>query len=142
MLAMNYLVNVGLYLFKPEIINNVYQTKVEYSISDAIYTIFLFDEQGLNTDKIRAMLYAKLFIPFFVLPMLLLIFIFSGISGRFFKMGNFISLGVLSSLGAWGIVIALQKISIANVVLPEIGLLLPFFTFITISIFLYSKRVS
>ncbi|HFU76298.1 MAG TPA: YjgP/YjgQ family permease [Arcobacter sp.] len=127
--------------FKPEIINNVYQTKVEYSISDALYTIFLFDEQGLKTDKIRGMLYSKLFIPFFVLPMLLLIFMFSGISGRFFKMGSFISLGILSSLGAWGIVIALQKITIANVVLPEIGLLTPLVIFIMISIYLYNKRV-
>jgi len=127
--------------FKPEIINNVYQTKVEYSIYDALYTIFLFDEQGLNTDKIRAMLYSKLFVPFFVLPLLLLIFVFSGISGRFFKMGNFISLGVLSSLGAWGIVISLQKISVANVIKPELGLLAPLILFITIAIYFYKKRV-
>jgi len=128
--------------FKPEVINNVYQTRVQYSISDALYTIFLFDEQGLNTDKIRAMLYSKLFIPFFVLPMLILLFVFSGISGRFFKMGNFISLGVLVVLASWGIMFLFQKISVANVVIPEIGLLLPLGLFFIIAIYFYNKRVA
>jgi lipopolysaccharide export system permease protein len=56
-------------------------------------------------------------------------------------MGNFISVGILSSLGAWGIVIALQKITISNVLLPEIGLLVPFAVFMGIALYLYNKRV-
>jgi lipopolysaccharide export system permease protein len=49
--------------------------------------------------------------------------------------------GILSSLGAWGIVIALQKITISNVLLPEIGLLVPFAVFMGIALYLYNKRV-
>ena len=127
--------------FKPQIIDTVYQTNVQYSITDAIYTLLLFDEQGLNTDKIRAILYTKMFLPFFVIPMLILIFVFSGISNRFFKMGNFISLGILSTLGVWGIVIALQKLSVANVVIAEIGIILPIVLFFMISIYYYRVRV-
>jgi lipopolysaccharide export system permease protein len=128
--------------FKPKIIDTVYQTNIQYSITDAIYTLLLFDDQGLNTDKIRAILYAKIFLPFFVIPMLILIFVFSGISNRFFKMGNFISLGVLSTLGVWGIVIALQKLSVANVVIAEIGIILPILLFFIISIYFYKMRIS
>lgn len=126
--------------FKPEIINNVYKAKVQYSITDAIYTILLFDKQDLNTDKIKAILYSKVIVPFFVIPLIIFIFIYSKVSGRFFKMGQFVSLGILSSLGVWGILFLLQKISIASLINPEIGLVLPLIIAFIFSIFLYKKH--
>jgi lipopolysaccharide export system permease protein len=127
--------------FKPEIINNVYKAKVQYSITDAIYTILLFDKQNLNTDKIKAILYAKIIVPFFVIPLIIFIFIFSKVSGRFFKMGQFVSLGMLASLGIWGVLFLLQKISTASLVNPELGLVLPIVLAFIFSIFLYKQKV-
>ena len=127
--------------FKPEVINNVYKAKVQYSISDAIYTILLFEKQNLNTDKIRAILYSKIFTPFFVIPLIIFIFVFSKPSGRFFKMGQFVSFGILSTLGIWGVLFFLQKISTSSLINPEVGLILPLMVAFIISMVLYKKQI-
>ena len=126
--------------FKPEIINNVYKAKVQYSITDAIYTILLFQQQNLNTNKIKAILYSKIFIPFFVIPLIVLIFIYSDISGRFFKMGQFISVGIFSTLSIWGILFLLQKIAVANMINAELALLVPFILFCIISWLKFNQK--
>jgi len=128
--------------FKPEIISNVYKANIEYSILDAVYTIVLFDKQGLNTDKIRAILYAKLFIPFMVIPLLILFFAYSSISGRFFKVGQFVSISILLALGMWGLFFFFQKIAMANLILPEIALLLPLGLLFIYSFIMYQKRIA
>ncbi|MDD2699447.1 MAG: LptF/LptG family permease [Arcobacteraceae bacterium] len=128
--------------FKPEIISNVYKANIEYSISDAIYTILLFDKQGLNTDKIRAILYTKIFVPFMVIPLLILFFAYSSISGRFFKVGQFVSISILLALGIWGVFFLLQRIATANLVIPEIALILPLVVLFSYSLIMYQKRIA
>ncbi len=128
--------------FKPEIINNVYKADIEYSVNDALYTILLFDKQGLNTDKIRAILYSKIFIPFMVIPLLILFFAYSSVSGRFFKIGQFVSITILLSLGTWGLFFLLQKIATANLVIPEIALLAPLIILTIFSMVVYQKRIA
>ncbi|MBI3873996.1 MAG: LptF/LptG family permease [Arcobacter sp.] len=128
--------------FKPEIISNVYQAKVEYSIADALYTINLFEKQGLNTDKIRAILYSKIFIPFMILPLIVLVFAYSSSSGRFFKTGSFVSISILFSLGTWGIFFLLQKIATATLLAPELAIILPLSLLIFYSLIMYKKRIT
>jgi lipopolysaccharide export system permease protein len=128
--------------FKPEIINNVYKSKVQYSITDAVYTILLFDKQGLDTNKIEAILYSKVIVPFFVLPILILIFLYSNISNRFFHTGKFISLWVFSSLFMWGIFFLLQKLAIGNILNAKISLILPILVLIVLTYYIYKKRIN
>ncbi len=120
--------------FKPEIINNVYKSKVQYSIPDAIYTIQLFSQQNQNTNKIKAILYSKIFVPYFILPILVLIFLYTKISSRLFNSSAFISVGIFSTLIIWGIFFLLQKLSVGNILNAEIALLLPLF-----GIIIYTK---
>ncbi len=127
--------------FRPQIINNVYKANIEYSVTDALYTIILFDKQGLNTDKIRAILYSKIFVPFMVIPLLVLFFAYSSVSGRFFKMGQFVSITILLALGMWGVFFLLQKIATASLVVPEIALLAPLLLLILFSMFVYGRRI-
>jgi lipopolysaccharide export system permease protein len=126
--------------FKPEVISNVYKAKVQYSIPDAIYTILLFENQELNTNKIKAILYSKLFVPYFVLPILIMIFLYTNISSRFFNMGRFISFGVFISLIVWAIFFLLQKLSLGNVLNAELALLLPLAIIIIITKIIYNKK--
>jgi lipopolysaccharide export system permease protein len=126
--------------FKPEVISNVYKAKVQYSIPDAIYTILLFENQELNTNKIKAILYSKLFVPYFVLPILIMIFLYTNISSRFFNMGRFISFGVFISLVVWAIFFLLQKLSLGNVLNAELALLLPLAIIIIITKIVYNKK--
>ena len=128
--------------FKPEIINNVYKSKVQYSITDAIYTILLFNKQELNTNKIEAILYSKIIVPFFVLPILILIFLYSNISSRFFHTGKFISLWVFSSLFTWGIFFLLQKLAIGNILNAKLSLILPILLLFILTYFIYKKRIN
>lgn len=128
--------------FKPEIISNVYQAKIEYSIIDAIYTFLLFEKQEINTDKIKAILYTKLFVPFFVLPLILLFLAYSQPSGRYFKTGQFISISILLSLGIWGLFFFFQKIAAANLLLPEIVILVPLVVLYFYSFLVYKKRIA
>ncbi|HIP12570.1 MAG TPA: LptF/LptG family permease [Arcobacter sp.] len=127
--------------FKPEIINNVYKSKVQYSISDAIYTILLFQKQNLSTNKIKGILYSKVFVPFFVVPLIILIFVYSDISGRFFKIGQFISIGIASVLILWGILFLLQKIAVANIVNSELALLVPLFLLFSYAWIQFERRI-
>ena len=128
--------------FKPEIINNVYKAKIQYSITDAIYTILLFKKQELNTNKIEAILYSKIIIPFFVLPILIIVFLYSSISNRFFHTGKFISLWVFTSLFIWGFFFLLQKLAIGNILNAKLSLILPIIILFFIAYFVYKKRIN
>jgi len=128
--------------FQPKIISNIYKSSTEYSITDAISTLVLFNKQGLNTDKIRAILYTKIFIPFMVIPLLILFFAYSSVSGRFFKAGQFISISILVTLGVWGLFFFFQKIATANLVIPELSLFLPLFILFMYSFIMFKKRIS
>ncbi len=128
--------------FKPEIINNVYKAKVQYSIPDAIYTILLFNKQELNTNKIEAILYSKIIIPFFVLPIIVLVFLYSNASNRFFHAGKFVSLWVFASLFVWGIFFLLQKLAIGNVLNAKLALILPLIILFFVSYYIYKKRIN
>jgi lipopolysaccharide export system permease protein len=128
--------------FKPEIINNVYKAKVQYSIPDAVYTILLFNKQELNTNKIEAILYSKVVIPFFVLPILVIVFLYSSISNRFFHAGKFISLWVFAALLIWGVFFLLQKLAIGNILNAKLTLVLPIIILYVVAYYIYKKRIN
>ncbi|MEA3498386.1 MAG: LptF/LptG family permease [Campylobacterota bacterium] len=128
--------------FEPKIINNVYKANVQFSIFDAIKTIILLDDQNFNTNKIRAILYAQTLMPFFIIPLLLIIFIFSGTSSRFFNIAKFISVAVFFTLLIWGIMFLLQKLALGSVVLAEIAIIVPLVVLFIITNYLYKKRIN
>jgi lipopolysaccharide export system permease protein len=128
--------------FEPKIINNVYKANVQFSILDAIKTILLLDDQNFNTNKIRAILYAQTLIPFFIIPLLVIIFIFSGVSSRFFNIAKFISIAVFFTLCIWGIIFLLQKLALGSIVLAEIAIIVPLVVLFITTNYLYRKRVN
>jgi lipopolysaccharide export system permease protein len=127
--------------FEPKIISNVYKGKAQYSIIDAIRTILLLDVQELNTNKIKAILYSQIIMPFFVLPLLVLIFIYTTPSSRFFNSAIFISAMIFLTLSVWGILFLLQKLALGSVILAEIAIILPVVLFFIISYILYNKKI-
>ena len=111
--------------FKPKILDNVYDARSGYSIQDGIYALLLLTEQNVNTDKIRSSLYYQILIPFFILPMMLLIYKNSAINSRFFNLGSFVTFGVFGTLAIWGVFFMLHKFASGGIILPEIAILLP-----------------
>lgn len=128
--------------FEPKIISNVYKGKAQYSVVDAIRTIMLLDTQEFNTNKIKSILYSQLVMPFFVLPLIVLIFIYTTPSSRFFNSALFISGMIFLSLSVWGILFLLQKLALGSIVLAEIAIILPVILFFIISYILYNKKVT
>jgi len=127
--------------FEPKIISNVYKGRAQYSVIDAVRTILLLDIQDFNTNKIKSILYSQIVMPFFVLPLIVLIFIYTTPSSRFFNSALFISGMIFLSLSVWGILFLLQKLALGSIVLAEIAIILPVILFFIIAYILYNKRI-
>lgn len=125
--------------FLPKILNNVYESKSEYSLLDALSAWNLLQKQGINTKKVRAVIYNTLFVPFFIVPIIYLIFAYTSLNSRFFNLGNFIAGGVFSTLVIWGCFFFLYKITSSGTFMPELSLLLPLFLWVIFSYILYKK---
>ena len=128
--------------FKPKILDNVYDNKSDFSILDAISAIKLLKEQGIKTDKIRSILYNLTIIPFFIIPLILLIFPYPSINSRFFNVGKFTSIWVFGTLTVWGIFFLLYKFTNGGVVIPEVSILIPMVLWLIISISIYNKKIN
>ena len=125
--------------FKPRILDAAYEPKAGYSSLDAIESFSILNAQNINTDKIRAALYNQIFVPFFIVPILFLIYKFANINNRFFRPTEFASMWVFGTLFVWGGFFLLYRFSSNSVILPEFGLLGPLFTMFVLSFFAYKK---
>ena len=128
--------------FKPKILDNVYESKSDFSIFDAISAVILLEQQGIKTDKIRGILYNQIMVPFFVLPIILLIFAYASLNSRFFNIGKFTSISIFGTLIVWGVFFVLYKFTSGGVIIPEISILLPMILWVSISIYFYNKKIN
>jgi len=111
--------------FRPDILDQVYEGSVNYTIFDAFDAMKLLDEQNVNTDKIRSVLYKIIVYPFFVPFVVIIIFFFVPISPRFLNVTLFSFGALLSSLLIWGIFYTLIQLSNAQTLSGEMGIVLP-----------------
>lgn len=128
--------------FKPKILDNVYESKADFSIMDAISAVILLKSQGINTNKIRAILYNQIVVPFFVLPIILLIYAYASLNSRFFNLGKFTSFSVFGTLIVWGIFFILYKFTYGGVLIPEFSILLPMVLWVLGSLYFYNKKIN
>ncbi len=128
--------------FKPKILDNVYESKSDFSILDAASALILLNKQKINTQKIRSVLYNQIVIPFFVIPLLLIIYAYASLNSRFFNIGKFTSFSIFGTLIVWGFFFMLFKFTSGGVVIPEISMLLPMFLWVVISIYFYNRKIN
>lgn len=128
--------------FRPKILDNVYESKSNFSIFDATSALILLSNQGINTDKIRGALYNQIIVPFFVIPIVMLVFAYASLNSRFFNMGKFISFSIFGTLVVWGIFFMLYKFTNGGIVIPEISILLPMFIWLLLSLFIYNRKMN
>ena len=128
--------------FKPKILDNVYESNSDFSIFDAIAAIVLLNEQSINTEKIRSILYSQTIVPFFIIPLILIIFSFTSLNSRFFNIGKFTSFSIFGTLIVWGFFFMLFKFTRGGVITPELSMLLPMVLWIVISIYIYNKKIN
>lgn len=111
--------------FKPDDIEKIYKSSSVYSITDALSAIKTFKNQGVNIDGIKASLYELVFAPFFDPFMLLILFYYLPVTGRFFNLA-LLSFGFfIVTLSLWGVLFVMTRFSLTGVISPEVGIILP-----------------
>jgi lipopolysaccharide export system permease protein len=111
--------------FRPKMIDQVYEGKVNFTIKDAIDAYILLDAQNINTDVIKSSLYKIFIYPFFVPSLVVIIFFFVPMSVRFLNVSLFSFGAILSSLMIWAVLFALVQLSNNKTISSEVGIIVP-----------------
>jgi len=111
--------------FRPKILDQVYEGKVNFTIVDAIDALLLFTDEGINTDKIKSALYRIFIYPLFVPSLIVIIFFFVPISSRFLNVTLFSFGAILATLMTWALLFILIELSNTKTIPSEIGIVLP-----------------
>jgi len=126
--------------FKPKIMDNVYQSEYALSISDGIDALRFFDNQNVNTSKIKATLFYQLFFPFFAPFLIVILYYKAPMMGRYFNMALIASSFAFVTLVVWSGLFLLSRLAANGVILSEIAILFPIILLIGIAAYFYSKR--
>ncbi len=111
--------------FRPKMLDQVYEGKVNFTIKDAIDAIILLEGQNINTNSIKGALYKIFIYPFFVPCLVVIIFFFVPMSVRFLNVSLFSFGAILSTLLIWGVLFMLIELSNNKTIPSEIGVVLP-----------------
>ena len=110
--------------YKPKIIESLYEGKT-LNILDAYHTWQLLERQNLNSDKVRAAFYDKVFVPIFSLALFIILFFKLPFHARMVNLGAVIALSLGATFMIWGILFGLNQIGSNGVLSPEITAILP-----------------
>ncbi len=121
--------------FRPKILDQVYEGKVNYTIKNAIDAVVLLKDQDIDTRSIKAALYKIFIYPFFVPSLIVIMFFFVPISARFLNVSIFSFLAILGTLMVWGVLFMLVELSVNKTIPSEVGIVLP-----TVVLFLIAFR--
>jgi len=111
--------------FRPKMLDQVYEGKVNFTISNAIDAILLLNDQNINTSTIRGALYKIFIYPLFVPCLIVIIFFFVPISVRFLNVSLFSFGAILATLLIWGILFMLIELSNNKIIPSELGVIVP-----------------
>lgn len=111
--------------FRPKVLDTFSKDKPTVSIVDAIVSVRILISQKIDFEKVRAILYSFIVIPFFIPLSLMCIAYFVPSLARYSNI-SLLSFGfVIFSLMIWGIFFSVSKLSISGIIYPEIGILVP-----------------
>ncbi|QOY51563.1 LptF/LptG family permease [Candidatus Sulfurimonas baltica] len=121
--------------FRPKMLDQVYEGKVNFTIKDAFDAYILLRAQNINTDIIKSVIYKIFIYPFFVPFLIIIIFFFVPISVRFLNVSIFSFAAIIASLMVWAILFTLSELSSHKTIPSEIGIIAPI-----VILFLVSMR--
>jgi lipopolysaccharide export system permease protein len=113
--------------FRPKMLDQVYEGKVNFTIEDALDAISLLDSQGIDTRTIKGALYKIFIYPFFVPCLIVIIFFFVPVSARFLNVSLFSFAAILATLLTWGMLMMLIELSNNKTISSEVGIVAPIF---------------
>lgn len=111
--------------FKPKILDQVYEGKVNFTIVDAIDALWLLTEQNVSIERIKSSLYKSFVYPLFVPCLIVVIFFFVPISTRFLNLSLFSFGAILSTLVVWSFLFTLIELASSKTLSGEVGIVMP-----------------
>jgi len=111
--------------FRPKMLDQVYEGKVNFTIADAIDAIILLENQNIDTRTIKGALYKIFIYPFFVPCLIVIIFFFVPMSVRFLNVSLFSFAAILATLLTWGVLMMLLELSNNKTIPSEVGIIAP-----------------
>ncbi|MEA1892791.1 MAG: LptF/LptG family permease [Campylobacterota bacterium] len=111
--------------FRPKMLDQVYEGKVNFTIGDAIDAYLLLRDQNINTSSIRGSLYKIFIYPFFVPCLIVIIFFFVPVSARFLNISLFSFGAIIATLLVWGLLFMFIELSNNKTIPSEIGVVIP-----------------
>lgn len=111
--------------FKPKILDQVYEGKVDFTIGDAVEALLILKDENVNLDSIKGALYKIVIYPFFAPSLVVIIFFFVPISARFLNVSLFSFGAILATLMIWGIMFMLSEFAKNKTISAEFGMVLP-----------------
>ena len=124
--------------FRPKMLDQVYEGKVNFTIKNAIDAVILLEGQNIDTSTIRGALYKIFIYPFFVPSLVVIIFFFVPVSVRFLNVSLFSFGAILATLMIWGILFMLIELSNNKTLPSEIGVIMPTVALLLIAIKQYT----
>lgn len=120
--------------FRPKMLDQVYEGKVNFTIANAIDAIILLSNQNVNTSSIKGALYKIFIYPLFVPCLIVIIFFFVPISVRFLNVSLFSFGAILATLLVWGVLFMLIELSNNKTIPSEVGVITPVFVLFLVAI--------
>jgi lipopolysaccharide export system permease protein len=123
----------------PNVIKKIYEGR-SLTIIDGLYAYKLLSKQGLDTSKVKSVLYNKIVMPIFALSLLGIIFFKVPPYQRFIRKDKLWSLILGSSLLFWAFLFAMNRLGMNGVIDPFYGQFIPIFIVTLYSMYTFLKE--
>lgn len=111
--------------FRPKILDQIYEGKVNYTIMDALDALHLLKSQNVDLSKVKSSLYRNFITPWFALVMIILIYGYVPVGSRFANLSLYSFGAILITLLVWGVLFAAGELANNNALSPEVGIVAP-----------------
>ncbi len=111
--------------FKPKILDQVYEGKVNFTIIDGFEALTLLKNQNVDVAKIMSGMYRMFITPWFAPLLMVIFFTYTPVSSRFLNLSLFSFGAILVTLMVWGILFMLGELANNKTLPPEVGVIVP-----------------
>jgi len=128
--------------FRPKMLDQIYEGKVNFTIKNAIDAIVLLKDQNIDTRSIKGALYKIFIYPFFAPFLIIIIFFFVPVSARFLNISLFGFAAILSTLLIWGLLFALIELANNKTIPSEVGVIAPVLLLGLVALWQWSRHAT
>jgi lipopolysaccharide export system permease protein len=127
--------------YAPKIVESIHEGKA-LTITDTLKAWILFDNQRLNSGKLRSSFYYKTVFPLFSLAFTLILFFKIPFHARYMNIPLVLSGALGGTFVVWGVLFAMNQVGQNGVIAPEYAIVLPILTlwFYALTLYFGSKE--